>query len=40
MIFIGHHMRIFIDKSVHLGQKLSDLVTGHRCGPNREMGLN
>ena len=28
MVFIGHHMRIFIDKSVERGKKLRDLITG------------
>lgn len=40
MVFISHHMRIFIDKSVHLGKKLSDLITGHRYGPNRAVAFN
>jgi len=40
MVFIGHYMRIFIDKSVHLRKKLRDLITGHRRGPNRAVAFN
>jgi len=39
-VFISHHMRIFIDKSVHLRKKLRDFITGHRRGPDRAVAFN
>jgi len=40
MIFIGHQMRLFIDKAVKLWGKLCDLIAGHGCGPNRTVALH
>ena len=40
MIFIGHQMRLFIDKAIKLWGKLCNLITGHRCGPNRAVALH
>ena len=40
MVFIGHQMRTFIDKSIHLRIKLTDLITNHRCGPNRAVAFD
>ena len=40
MVFIGHQMRTFINKSIHLRKKLRYLITGHRCGPDRAAAFN
>ena len=40
MVFIGHQMRSFINKSIHLRKKFRDLITGHRCGPDRAIAFN
>ena len=39
-VFIGHQMRIFIDKLIQLRRKLSDFITGNRCGPNRAVAFD
>ena len=40
MIFISHQMRLLIDKAIKLWGKLCNLITGHRCGPNRAVAFH
>ena len=39
-VFISDQIRILINKALHLREKLSDFVTGHRYSPNRTVSFN